>query len=98
MCMGGDGSISAASNIIPKEISNIISYCHNGEFITARRIHYKVMSFLQSLFSISTNPIPIKSLLAYLNKIKEEFRLPLCALEVIEKEKLIKIYKEYLNG
>jgi 4-hydroxy-tetrahydrodipicolinate synthase len=40
---------------------------------------------------LETNPIPIKTALAMKGMIKEVFRLPLCAMEPGNREKLSKI-------
>jgi 4-hydroxy-tetrahydrodipicolinate synthase len=37
---------------------------------------------------LETNPIPVKTALAMMGKIKEEFRLPLCEMSSANKEKL----------
>jgi len=44
---------------------------------------------------IETNPIPVKTSLALMGKIAEEFRLPLCAMADGNKEKLRKALKDY---
>jgi 4-hydroxy-tetrahydrodipicolinate synthase len=44
---------------------------------------------------IETNPIPVKTALALMGKINEEFRLPLCSLAEANKEKLKKALKDY---
>ena len=49
---------------------------------------------MKALLSISSNPIPVKTILAHIGQIKEEFRLPLCQLGCDDKQKLIKIYTE----
>jgi len=40
---------------------------------------------------IETNPIPVKTALAMMEKIQEEFRLPLCEMAPANKEKLRKV-------
>jgi 4-hydroxy-tetrahydrodipicolinate synthase len=40
---------------------------------------------------IETNPIPVKTALAMMGKIREEFRLPLCEMAAANREKLRKV-------
>jgi 4-hydroxy-tetrahydrodipicolinate synthase len=60
----------------------------------ALRLHYK-MEPLHSLMFIETNPIPVKTSLALMGKINEEFRLPLCPMADANREKLKKALKDY---
>lgn len=98
MCLGGHGVISVLSNVLPREMLNIVWEVFTGNIKAARNSHYKVYPLMKALLSIASNPMPIKTLLSHLGKIKETFRLPLCNLKKEEKAKLINIYNEYLNG
>jgi 4-hydroxy-tetrahydrodipicolinate synthase len=44
---------------------------------------------------VETNPIPVKTALALMGKIGGKLRMPLCALEEPNREKLKKTLKEY---
>jgi len=65
-----------------------------GKMEEALKLHYK-MDPLHSLMFIETNPIPVKTALALMGRISEEFRLPLCAMADANKEKLKKALKDY---
>ena len=97
MSLGGHGVISVTSNIFPREMKNIVWQCLTNNFEAAKQSHYKLYNFMNELLSISSNPIPVKTLLAHMDKIKDEFRLPLCRLEDSNRQKLIKIYNN-ING
>ena len=97
MSLGGHGVISVTSNIFPREMKNIVWQCLTNNFEAAKQGHYKLYNFMNELLSISSNPIPVKTLLAHMGKIKDEFRLPLCRLEDSNRQKLIKTYNE-ING
>jgi 4-hydroxy-tetrahydrodipicolinate synthase len=97
MSLGGHGVISVTSNIFPREMKNIVWQCLTNNFEAAKQSHYKLYNFMNELLSISSNPIPVKTLLAHMGKIKDEFRLPLCRLEDSNRQKLIKTYNE-ING
>ncbi len=76
MSVGADGVISVASNIIPKEVSNLVKAFATGKPDLALKLHDKYFPLFKDLF-IETNPLPIKAALAMLGQIEEEFRLPL---------------------
>lgn len=79
MVLGGVGVISVASNIIPAEVSRMVSAALAGRWEEARRLHYQYYRVFNDLF-IDTNPVPVKAALAMMGKIEENYRLPLCAM------------------
>ena len=44
---------------------------------------------------LETNPVPVKTALAMMGQIKEEFRLPLCEMSRTAKAELKKTLKQY---
>ncbi|MGH7940599.1 MAG: 4-hydroxy-tetrahydrodipicolinate synthase [Limisphaerales bacterium] len=76
MSVGAHGVISVASNIIPREISQMVKLFRSGKPSAALRIHEEFYPLLKDLF-IETNPIPVKAALAMMKFISEEYRLPL---------------------
>ncbi len=93
MALGGKGVISVSANVAPKLVSQMCSLWDNGRFDEARAIHYRLEPLNASMF-IETNPIPVKTALAMMGKIKEEFRLPLCEMASANREKLKKVLKD----
>lgn len=93
MGAGGVGIISVASNEIPKEMADLARAALEGNFQKARKIHYEWLDLMNINF-IESNPIPVKTALALMGKIKEVFRLPLISMEEKNKEKL----KEVLSS
>jgi 4-hydroxy-tetrahydrodipicolinate synthase len=65
-----------------------------GRMEEALKYHYK-MEPLHSLMFIETNPIPVKTALAMMGRISEEFRLPLCSMADANKDKLKKALQDY---
>jgi 4-hydroxy-tetrahydrodipicolinate synthase len=61
-----------------------------GQHDRARAIHYKLEPLNAAMF-IETNPIPVKTALAMMGRIQEEFRLPLCEMSSANKDKLRKV-------
>lgn len=76
MSVGAQGVISVASNIIPREISEMVKLFRTGKPAAALRIHEKYYPLVKDLF-IETNPTPVKAALAMMKLITEEYRLPI---------------------
>ena len=90
LALGGKGVISVSANVMPKEVSQMCSFWMKGQHDKARALHYKLEPLNASMF-IETNPIPVKTALAMMGKIQEEFRMPLCEMAPANKEKLKKV-------
>ncbi|MGN0907737.1 MAG: 4-hydroxy-tetrahydrodipicolinate synthase [Bullifex sp.] len=80
---GGDGVISVASNLFPKEMVRMVHSALDGDFEKAESIEKYFADFFRTCF-IETNPIPIKTAMAHYGKCREIFRLPMCPLEKSE--------------
>lgn len=87
LALGGRGAISVTANIAPKDSAEMFNAWERGDIAKARALHYKLEPLNAAMF-IETNPIPVKTALAMMGKIKEEFRLPLCEMSAANKEKL----------
>ncbi|MDA8105578.1 MAG: 4-hydroxy-tetrahydrodipicolinate synthase [Nitrospiraceae bacterium] len=94
MALGGKGVISVSANVAPKLVSQMCALWEQGKFDEARKIHYMLEPLNASMF-IETNPIPVKTALAMMGRIREEFRLPLCEMSGPNKEKLKNVLKSY---
>jgi 4-hydroxy-tetrahydrodipicolinate synthase len=90
LALGGKGVISVTANIMPKAVSEMCARWEKGDLEGARELHYKLEPLNSAMF-IETNPIPVKTALAMMGKIKEEFRLPLCEMADANKAKLKKV-------
>lgn len=77
MAVGAEGVISVASNVIPKEMGDMIRLALAGEFVKAREYHAKYYELFHDLF-IDVNPVMVKEALHLMGKIERVFRLPLC--------------------
>lgn len=76
MVVGAQGVISVASNVIPKEVSQMVEAFVRGNAKKAQQLHEKFYLLFKDLF-IETNPTPVKAALAMMKLIEEEYRLPL---------------------
>ncbi len=87
MSVGARGVISVTANIAPQLVREMVHRALEGNFDEARQIHRRLFPLSKSLF-IETNPIPVKTALAMMRKIKLEFRLPLCRMSPENEKKL----------
>jgi 4-hydroxy-tetrahydrodipicolinate synthase len=87
MAVGAHGVISVASNIIPRQVSNMVTAFAEGRVKAARTLHDRYYPIFKDLF-IETNPTPVKAALALMGLIQEEYRLPLVAMNAANKEAL----------
>jgi 4-hydroxy-tetrahydrodipicolinate synthase len=92
MALGGKGVISVSANVAPKLVAQMCRLWEQGKHDEARKIHFDLEPLNAAMF-IETNPIPAKTALAMMGKIKEEFKLPLCEMSAANKEKLRGVLK-----
>ncbi|MEK7774066.1 MAG: 4-hydroxy-tetrahydrodipicolinate synthase, partial [Deltaproteobacteria bacterium] len=98
MSVGGHGVISVVSNIVPKDVSDMIKLFNSGKAEEARRMHYRLEPLNRAMF-IETNPVPVKTALSLMGMIEEEFRLPLVRMEEANRDKLALALKSHgLSG
>jgi 4-hydroxy-tetrahydrodipicolinate synthase len=87
MSVGAHGVVSVASNVIPKEITQLVRAYSSGQPQAALKLHRKFYPLFKDLF-LETNPIPIKTALAMMGMVEEEFRLPLAPMSLKNRETL----------
>jgi 4-hydroxy-tetrahydrodipicolinate synthase len=92
--LGGVGAISVTANIAPADAAGMFDAFFAGKYDEALKLHYK-MEPLHGMMFVETNPIPVKTSLAMMGRISEEFRLPLCPMADANKEKLRQALKDY---
>lgn len=85
--LGGCGSISVTANIVPKQMAEMCSALAKGDMASAKKLHFNLEPLNTAMF-IETNPIPVKTALAMMARIEEEFRLPLCEMAEGNRAKL----------
>ncbi len=93
IAVGGVGIISVAANEIPRQMTSMVNAALAGNFQKAKELHYKYLDLMNGNF-IETNPIPVKTALSMMGKIKESFRLPLVPMAPKNKEILSQILKK----
>ncbi|MFZ5996467.1 MAG: 4-hydroxy-tetrahydrodipicolinate synthase [Nitrospirota bacterium] len=92
LALGGKGVISVTANVAPKDVAEMYNAWDRGDIAKARELHYKLEPLNAAMF-IETNPIPVKTALALMGKIEEEFKLPLCEMSAANKDKLKGVLK-----
>ena len=80
LALGGDGVISVASHLVPREMVELTDAALANRYDRAREIHYRLLPLFKNLF-IDTNPIPVKTALALQGRMKATFRLPMCEMD-----------------
>ena len=86
MANGGDGVISVAANIAPKQISQICSLNSSKRFEDASELD-SIFKNLYELLFIESNPIPVKWMLNKMGRIQSGIRLPLVPFNQVFHEK-----------
>ncbi|MBI5327517.1 MAG: 4-hydroxy-tetrahydrodipicolinate synthase [Deltaproteobacteria bacterium] len=94
LSIGGHGVISVTSNIEPKGVSDMCDAFFNVNYDKAKKLHYKLQPLHRAMF-LETNPIPVKTALAMMGRIEEEFRLPLVKMSDSNRKKMQKILNHY---
>jgi 4-hydroxy-tetrahydrodipicolinate synthase len=95
VAIGGKGVISVTSNVAPADMSNLMAAALEGDFAKARQIHYKMFPLFQAMF-FDTNPVPAKTTLALMGKIKAANpRLPISDMNEAALARMKKVIAEY---
>jgi 4-hydroxy-tetrahydrodipicolinate synthase len=85
MAVGAVGVVSVASNIIPRQVSEMVEAFLTGHIREARHLRYYPL--FKDLF-MESNPIPVKAALHAMGMIEAEYRLPLCEMRPANVERL----------
>jgi len=80
MAMGGAGTISVLSNVLPAESVAMTDACIAGDYKTAAAMQCKLLPLINALFS-EVNPIPAKAAVSAMGFGEENLRLPLTPME-----------------
>lgn len=87
LAAGAQGVVSVASNLIPRQVAQLVAAFRAGQPRTALRLHDRYYPLFKDLF-IETNPAPTKAALAMLGRMQEDVRLPLVPLAPASKARL----------
>src|SRR5437016_5771863 len=87
MAVGAQGVVSVASNVIPRQVTQMVNAFASGNVREALKLHERWHPMFKDLF-IETNPVPVKAALAMMGQIEEEYRLPLVPMSAKNRELL----------
>lgn len=90
MALGARGCVSVVANEMPREFSEMVSSALAGDYKTAARLHFRMLPLMNANF-METNPLPVKTALSFMGRIKPVFRLPLTPMQSANAEKILKI-------
>ncbi len=79
MALGGKGVVSVAANIIPRQMSDMVSAFLDGRLDRARELHHILSPLFRALF-LETNPIPVKTAMGWRGLAAGKLRPPLYTL------------------
>jgi 4-hydroxy-tetrahydrodipicolinate synthase len=94
LSLGGVGVISVLANILPGEMSQMVSLYLKGNISKAKKLHYQTYPLSRAMF-IETNPLPVKTAMARLGMIEPEWRLPLNGMTKENEKRLEKALADY---
>ena len=86
IALGADGIVSVASNEVPDLMSQMTELALAGNWNEARALHYRLLPLMEKNF-IESSPGPVKAVMAMMDLLEENFRLPL--VPITEKSRVI---------
>ena len=93
LSMGGMGTISVLSNVVPREAVAMTDAFFAGRIQEAAQWQCKLLPLIDCLFS-EVNPIPAKAALSAMGFGEEHLRLPLTPMEPENREKLFRALRK----
>ncbi len=94
LALGGGGVISVVANIAPKPMIEMYDAVQNGDFATARNIHFALAPLCRAMF-IESNPIPVKKAAELCGLASGPLRLPLDEASETTTTRLSEIVNRY---
>ena len=92
---GAVGVVSVVSNILPAKVSEMVRLALSGRWADALEMHDQMYDLFGTMLSLETNPVPVKTALAMMNMVNENFRLPLDVLEDGKRQSLEKLLQSH---
>jgi 4-hydroxy-tetrahydrodipicolinate synthase len=94
LSVGGRGAISAAGNVLPSELKELMKLFFAGRILDAAMLHLRIWPVLKALF-IETNPVGVKEALTLLGYNVGSVRLPMAPLQEANRTILIQELKTH---
>lgn len=93
IAVGGVGVISVASNEVPAEMSRLASAALEGDLVTARQLHNRLLPLMLVNF-VEANPIPVKAAMAHLGLLEPYYRLPMVPPRQESLDRIVRVLEE----
>ncbi|MGE5383490.1 MAG: 4-hydroxy-tetrahydrodipicolinate synthase [Omnitrophica WOR_2 bacterium] len=90
---GANGVISVVANAYPKSFSSMVNAALKGNLNEARDIHYKLLPFIEALFS-DGSPSGIKAALEQMKILSNHLRLPIVKVNKSTQNTLVNLINE----
>jgi 4-hydroxy-tetrahydrodipicolinate synthase len=87
---GGRGVVSVSSNVVPRQMADLVAAALKGDFAKARQIQLMLQPLHRLLF-VESNPIPVKMALHLMGRFGTEIRAP---LSVMSEPNAVKLKEE----
>ena len=94
MAVGAMGVVSVASNLLPREICQLVRAFLEGGKKDAEQLHRKLYWLFKDLF-VEPNPVPVKMAMSWRGLIRSEVRLPLCEMTQVNQARLKRTLEEF---
>ena len=91
---GGDGVISVAAHVFPKDFSEMINSALSGNLSKAKDLHYKQMIIMQQIFA-DGNPAGVKAAISMQGRCENILRLPLVSVNSNLENRINQTIKHY---
>ena len=88
MSVGATGVISVASNVIPRQMSDLVKAALANDLPAARDLHLIYYPLLSTLMKLDSNPVPIKAAMALAGHMEGGLRLPMIAMDRVKIDEL----------
>ncbi len=95
MALGGVGVVSVLGNLCPSLMKALVTAGAAGQWVEGRRIHQKVDDLAGGIGRHGPNPLPIKTAMAVMGLLSEEFRLPLCPLDEAARRDIERVLRRH---
>jgi 4-hydroxy-tetrahydrodipicolinate synthase len=94
--IGAVGVISVIGNALPKQLSDMIRLCLQGDYAAALPLHLKLIEFTRLMFA-EGNPAGAKAALKHFGVCEDHLRLPLVKVSDALREQIVKESKGITN-
>jgi 4-hydroxy-tetrahydrodipicolinate synthase len=93
LCVGGIGTVSVASNVVPSLMKDLVNAAREGRLTDAIGINERLFPLFTALF-LETSPAPVKAALHAMGLLEDELRLPLVPVSAGTRERLLVVLRK----